>query len=530
MPSVAQTHLNINTLSIARIFPPSHPNSSPSIPPRAQTVPLSILDNTVGLYSPTSALWLYSFPSQTKESPENLTRALSESLIMTLAAYPQWAGKLHLTAYDPSAEDHTRRYGRMALTYGSHTDPGIALHIARCECTINSLIPGAEDKARGWWNAQPTCYEELLPKRGRGNPGRLALWDMSESDGLPCVLVQLTTFACGGVGIALRIAHPLADANVLVTFVRNWAGVHRGGMVVEKPVFDPGMLDRTAAGNIDGLKANEELVETSRALPISRYDYWQSGVTKPSELDSLTAEELDVGRGTEMPWGTWDRNAHVDHFIIYFTPAELQGMWEEASKDATARTWVSRFDALLAHVWALVIRARQLRAGATNMMHVTLGVRTRIYPALPSTFLGSPILLTGVPGIPESNISTLASSIRVSLAQFTPSAVSAHLHDKAFEVSPQRLWAAFLGDNNTIMTSWLDIGATKIDFFGDAGRLVFMDSLMSDYDGIVKFIEAVGGEGKRKKWYEGDVGVTLHLRTDAMELLLKDDLLRKYRT
>lgn len=32
---------------------------------------------------------------------------------------------------------------------------------------------------------------------------------------------------------------------------------------------------------------------------------------------------------------------------------------------------------------------------------------------------------------------------------------------------------------------------------------MFMDGLVLNYDGIMKFIEGVGGEQKRKMWYEG---------------------------
>ncbi|KZP23299.1 hypothetical protein FIBSPDRAFT_786159 [Athelia psychrophila] len=521
--------LGISEISSARIFPPSHPSSpgAPSIsaPPHAATVNLSILDASVGLYSATTGIWLYSFPHPPLQ---DRNKALTESLIAALAFYPQWAGQLHLTKYNPTG-DHTTRYGRIAVTYGTRSDPGVAVHLATSPRTISSLIPDNEAKQAGHWNAQPSALEELLPGRKAGEPGRLALWNMQESDMLPCVLVQLTAFACGGVAIAIRIAHPLADANTLVRFVRNWATIHRGECLGDGdlPVFDPTLLDRHAAGDVDRQTPDENLVRQSRALPVSRFDFWELGTVIPTALKSLTAEQLDVGKGDPMP-SAWDKDAPVDHYIVYFSAKEIQGMWEDAASSAVPGAWISRFDALLAHIWALLIRARQLPAGTPNAMHVTLGVRARTASPLPATFLGSPILMTRAMGAPESDIGQLAASIRTSLTQFTPEAVAAYLHDRAFDVSAQRLWSAFLGDNNSIMTSWLDCGANQVDFFGTSGELVFVDSLMSDYDGIIKFMEVADG-AKRGKWYDGDVAVTLQLRRDVMGLLLEDPLLRKYR-
>ncbi|KAF7967395.1 hypothetical protein HWV62_34449 [Athelia sp. TMB] len=524
--------LGISVSSCTRIFPPSHPTSLDSLkskpPVHPKTVNLSILDASVGLYSPTSGVWFYSFPDT---PPDNRNEALTDSLAATLAFYPQWAGQLHLTEYSPTG-DHTTRYGRMALTYGATSDPGVAVHLATSSRTVKSLIPDDEARKAGYWNAQPSTLEELLPGRRGGDTGRLALWNMEESDGLPCVVVQLTTFACGGMAIAIRIAHPLADAGMLVKFVTNWASLHRGESLKDGdlPIFDPNLLDSTAAGNIDGQEHDEELLKRSRALPVSRFDFWESGTSRPAALESITTEQVDVGRGAVMPWSTWDQEFPVEHYKVFFGAKEIQGMWEDATSCSAPGTRISRFDALLAHIWVLLIRARQLPPGIPNAMHVTLGVRARTRPPLPATFLGSPILLTRVLGTPESNIGQLATSIRASLVQFTPEAVSAYLHDRAFELSAQRLWSAFLGNNNSIHTSWLDIGASDIDFFGEAGQLVFMDSLMSDLDGIIKFIEAVDNAGKREKWYQGEVCVTLHLRRDVMEVLLQDPGLRRYRS
>jgi len=95
--------------------------------------------------------------------------------------------------------------------------------------------------------------------------------------GLPGTIIRLTTFDCGGVAVAVKMAHVLADAQAMVQFVNNWARVNRDILAQApiprlSPVFDPSLIDRAAAGDIDAAKPDPEIIRAARTLHINRFD------------------------------------------------------------------------------------------------------------------------------------------------------------------------------------------------------------------------------------------------------------------
>jgi hypothetical protein len=120
-------------------------------------------------------------------------------------------------------------------------------------------------------------------------------------------------------------------------------------------------------------------------------------------------------------------------------------------------------------------------------------------------------------------IGQIAREIRSTLTQFTPEAVSAHLHDAAHEVSPQRLWQGFLGREHTMVTSWTQMKVYEV-YFGhsaaDVPRLArYVRGVMPQMDGLVQVVD-IGDSG--------DLDVCLILERDAMSRLLADSQLRAF--
>lgn len=191
---------------------------------------------------------------------------------------------------------------------------------------------------------------------------------------------------------------------------------------------------------------------------------------------------------------------------------------------------ISRLDSLLSHIWMLINRARGHERSEENVyLNMTLGLRNRLSPPLPNGFVGSPILLTYVAksGADASagSIGQIAAAIRSTLSQFTPEAISAYLHDAAYEVSPQRLWQAFLGSQHTIVTSWTQMKAYEI-YFGRVAhgaatpRLArYVQGAMPRMDGIVQVMD-IGNSG--------DFDISLDLESNAMRRLLEDPQLRAF--
>jgi len=227
-----------------------------------------------------------------------------------------------------------------------------------------------------------------------------------------------------------------------------------------------------------------------------------------------------------LPWRNWDFSAPVSHYLVEFSADEVHRMWEVANISG-----ISHLDALLAHIWSLIVRARELEG--EHHLDVTFGFRSRLKPPLPPSFLGSPLTLINVTTTSASSdhsLGDLAVSIRSSLEAFNSSALSAVLHAMAFEASPQRHWVSFFGSRNTIITSWLQLGIRDVDF--GAGVPSYVEAVMPSVDGCVHIMETGNSNSQRNRswrWYHSTVTVSLHLRTDVMQKVLKDPALRMYR-
>lgn len=449
------TSLEIHIESRTRVFPETAVL-------RPTKTPLSILDSTVAGFSSTGAVWIYDRPIDIGH--------LTMSLRKTLDAYPQWAGQLHLSSF-VAGGDHTQRQGRLAISYGTESDPGVAVIIARSGRTVSSVYPAVID---GCWEAGQVHSEELLDP-----PTRLALYNMADYEGLPGMVVQLTSFQCGGVAVAVKLAHSLADAQALLQFAHNWAAVNRALLSSDllpilSPVFEPARLDRAAAGDIDAKNPDQGLLDTARALPLHRYDYWAPGSkegcpswsVKKTEIPDVIDPKTVGLLGTPIPWSQWDWSAPVDHYVVFFSATEVHAMWKEASSSGR----VSHLDALLAHIWALVVRARGLEPYEQHHLDISIGIRSRLSPPLPESFVGSPLLnataTVTASQAHNNDVGAMASAIRSTLRLFNPDSVSSLLHEFAHEASSQRYWNCCLGRRNVIATSWLRLGVYDVTFDG----------------------------------------------------------------
>ncbi|XTI82484.1 hypothetical protein V2W45_1353664, partial [Cenococcum geophilum] len=62
-----------------------------------------------------------------------------------------------------------------------------------------------------------------LPSKDLFPPTKLPLLNSVDYEMLP--RMQLTTFACGGIVAGVKIAHALANAQSMVTFMQDWSSV-----------------------------------------------------------------------------------------------------------------------------------------------------------------------------------------------------------------------------------------------------------------------------------------------------------------
>ena len=263
--------MDIKVISQSRIFPESRVDQSAS---GVHNVPLTITDATAAQFSPTAAMWMFDpateidSEAQTALSPDQMKLSFQK----TLSAYTQWAGQLHLSPYKANG-NHMQRLGRLSLSYGAASDPGVEFVSAHSPSNLSALVPSTKTRMTGlkWVDLTHLPSDELLPLVP------LALHNMIDYAGLPGMMVQLTTLACGSCVLAIKMAHPLADAQALMCFMHDWAATNRAMLASTllpslSPIFDPSLVDQAATGDIDALEPDQSLVQKVRRLPLHRFD------------------------------------------------------------------------------------------------------------------------------------------------------------------------------------------------------------------------------------------------------------------
>ncbi|KZF19272.1 hypothetical protein L228DRAFT_251388 [Xylona heveae TC161] len=578
--------LSIHINSQSRLFPTTHCRTKAlqGTETTQHTIPLSILDATVANFAATAGVWIYDPPSCTSDHGHTAMSAacLKQSLQETLNAYPHWAGQLEWTRpqrphQHHGVNDHTQRHGRVQVTCGSPSDPGVEFVEAYCDnMAVKDLVPSGEDRAGKCkvWDVSSMRARELFPS---------TVMALRGDAGAPGMKVQITTFADAGIAIAIMFAHPLADAQAMSHFMHDWAAVN-AAMVANaqipalSPVFDPSLLDLAAAGDIDSPSPDAEIVNAAQELPVHRFDWWASEKGCPDGWDEATkipeefaGSEDARSEGKPMPWSQWNIDAPVGNYLVHFTGKEITRIWKTAcatvaeEDKSSAAGLPSRHDAILAHMWILINRARDSKSSSTtssssttttsgvDLIHLdlTLGVRSRVSPKLSERFVGSPIFLAHyslpLEAARSSPLGKIALGIRGTTALFTTPSVAALLHEKAHQVSAQRYWDGFCGRHHVIVTSWAHLNVYQVDFVGD-GRNVprYVLPLMPDVDGCLQLMEArpngldqedgvqgglnaeVKDRKEKRHWTDNGVDVKLQMEAEALQRLLNDPLLRKY--
>jgi hypothetical protein len=514
---------------------------------RERAVPLSLLDATTAKFGLTSAIWLLERPTVLLTSAD-LVDNLRTALSTTLNYYPQWCGHLKAVL---SIEDyclppeiaafpaHAKRYGRVYVHYGTGRYPGVEFIEARSSATVDDLYVANSSETRPIWNRKKgdSTLALFVPST---DIAQALEPDQKDSTGLykAAMAVQVTGLACGGLVLAAKIAHPLADITALTRFVRDWASVSRA--MINKaplpelsPMFEPSRLDTCASGDINANDADLAIMEDALNLPLHRYDWW----APPAEPPATFPSDLLLA-GKPLPWAEWDTKAPVDQYTVHFSREQIDHLWLLATQEASlapSDLKVSKHDALLAHVWSCILRARGLRKD-NNPVHCDLVLGTRPAFKLDDSFIGSPTMMINIE-ISASDVASgkslgsIARRIRETVSTVNnPQRLAAHLHSIAYEKSPQRIWQGFLGQRHIMVTTWARAGIYDVDF-GLGSRIRYADGVVPCVDGCILIANGPPidppspSERVKRGWTENGVDITLPLRCEDMERLLRDPLL-----
>jgi hypothetical protein len=510
-----------------------------------RAVPLSLLDATTAKFGLTNAVWLLERPTvQSADLSDHLRTALR----VTLDAYPQWCGFLksvlcienhQLPSEAAVFPIHAKRYGRVYVHYGTGSDPGVEFVDATSTATVDRLYSTTSAKRRPIWNRRSD--DETLAQFVPPTDIVHALEpNEKDANGLhkSIMAIQLTRLACGGLVIAAKIAHPLADITSLTEFVRDWASVSRAMLAeaplpVLGPIFEPSRLDAFAAGVINDEVADSDIMKDALSLPLHRYDWWAAPAQPPSPFPS----DLPPA-GKPMPWNEWDTKAPVDIHTVHFSRQQVDHLWRSATQDSCATSSdlrISKHDALLAHVWSCVVRARGLQ-NDQNPVHCDLVLGARPAFKLGNCFVGSPTMMMNIEmaasGVASGQaIANIAQRIRETVTTVNvPERLAAHLHSITYEKSPQRIWQGFLGQRHIMVTTWARAGLYDVDF-GLGSRIRYADGVVPGLNGCILIVDSAPTEptphsdSVAQGWTTNGVDVTLPLRCEDMERLLRDPLL-----
>lgn len=510
-------------------------------------VPLSLLDATTAKFGLTSAIWLLKCPSIPLAS-DSLAGHLRAALGKILNAYPQWCGFLkailsidgnNLPSETVSFPAHAKRYGRVYVHYATGSDPGVDFVEAKSSMIVDDLYNTKYGDRRPVWKRRDdqATLTQFVPAT---NIVSALEPNTKDSDGLhkPIMAVQCTELACGGLVLAAKIAHPLADITALTRFVRDWASVSRAmlnetPLPVLTPIFTPSRLDASAAGDIDTDDADPDITKDAYSLPLHRYDWWALPGKPPSPYP------LDLpSAGKPLPWSEWDTKAPVEQCTVHFSREQIDHLWHRTTNElslASSDFKISKHDALLAHIWSCVVRARGLQDDQ-DPVHCDLVLGTRPAFGLDDSFIGSPTMMLNIE-MSASDVSSsqalgqIARRIRETVSTVNdPKRLAAHLHTIAYEKSPQRIWQGFLGQRHIMVTTWARAGIYDIDF-GFGSRIRYADGVVPCVDGCILIVDGPPAEATSQStpatqgWTQNGVEVTLPLRSEDTERLLRDPLL-----
>lgn len=370
----------VKSSSINRIFSAK--------PTSERLVALSLLDATTANFSFTSALWLLEQPRGGvigEDGQSSVSRHLCDSFIVTLDSYPWWCGQLKsVTSIDGTVEDeaaaawhfprHARRYGRIYAHYGIPCrDPGVEFIVARSSACLDDLCRATRPQENPVWNQDGLPLNQFGPTTKIASA--LETNEPAVDARLPLMAIQVTELACGGIAVAVKGAHPLADITSLVRFAKDRATISRSASnssnfptEIGPVTLNSELLDAKAAGDINADEADEAILRWAESLPLHRYDWWTSpgGPAWATKAPRVFRTEDLAPAGRPLPWSEWDFTAPVSTRIVHFNQTQIDVLWKEATNKGTtlglphSGVRISKHDALLAHVWSCIMRARQL--------------------------------------------------------------------------------------------------------------------------------------------------------------------------
>ncbi|EFJ38141.1 BAHD family acyltransferase, clade IV [Selaginella moellendorffii] len=313
-------------------------NSSSSRKSGRRNVPLSTCDLAIpNVY----AMAIYAFKAPTRPGVvEELERGLAEAL----DEYPEWAGRLCKDSSSSSSSSSSSCSSGLSGSVGSSkvvidlNDDGVALMEASMDCCLQDLMP---------FNPCPLLFQ-LVP----------ATKSVEE-----LLLVQVTSFKCGGIVLGVAWHHRLADGQAFFSFMDNWSRLTRGAPLACSPFRDRSALN---AG------------ETAQPL---QDDYL---LLSPPQAP---APAPDPGAAKTPPLAA--RKFHFSMDLLQRIKRRAGGDSSTDEPASSTTRGVTTFESLTAHLWRCITKARGITGDTKTQIMIPMNGRSRLEPAIPESYFGN---------------------------------------------------------------------------------------------------------------------------------------------
>ncbi|KAF9660910.1 hypothetical protein SADUNF_Sadunf19G0012800 [Salix dunnii] len=173
----------------------------------------------------------------------------------------------------------------------------------------------------------------------------------------PLLLLQVTSFKCGGVCLGVGWHHTLADGTGALHFINSWATIARGLSITIPP-----LLDRT--------------ILRGRVAPKSIFHHVEFDPPPTMNTDHLT------------------KNTKPQSFAnLKITLEQINSLKAKAS-NVKSETKYTTYEILSAHIWRSMSKARNFHNNdQKTKLYIPVDGRSRLNPPLQSSYFGNVIFL-----------------------------------------------------------------------------------------------------------------------------------------
>jgi hypothetical protein len=448
--------------------------------------PLGTLDCLVTYMVPIAVVFVYE-----ASAPDAIAYPrLQQALARLLDFYPHLTGRLLLDKNTGSR-------------YITRLGEGAELLMAESHATLEDFRSVTSSNGRVLLERLPAEGNDVLPP-----------FDTDEQAvcNNPLFTLQHTRFADGSVALGVRVLHTVCDASGFFQLMQDLAEIYRG-----LSSGDGSPVTLKNAPHIMGHTQPAPSTSASRSAPIcdSAQFYLSS---ENGENDSAPVEPASISGGTS---NQSPREAHVlksdidvtspttessveqiqeetastptmtvTGRTLRFTSAEIQAIKAEAT-DSSISAWVSTFEALFAHVWQSVYRARVKHCVLSGLSPSSISASDFLTPVdwrAPNRLNFSPryfpnALLCAVKTLPpelliDGSLADVANVIHDTIRDFKPDQASQIIDWMSSQPQKQHIEQRFNGKEGSCMISaW-----NKIDMY---------DSLTFDVDAEGKGVKPV---------------------------------------